>query len=255
MKLSQVAVQLYTLRNHLKTPTDIAATLRKVRAIGYEAVQLSGLGPIEDEELMRILDGEGLICCATHEGSTEILDQVDTVIAHLQKIGCRYTAYAWPAGIDFGNPDHITTLARKLDASAAAMARAGQVLTYHNHSLEFVHYQGKPVLEYIYSSTSHLQAEIDTYWVQAGGGNPVTWCERLKGRLPLLHIKDYACGADGKPFFAEIGHGNLDWDGIISAADGAGCLWYIVEQDTCPSDPFECLTRSFEYLGEKYRSK
>jgi hypothetical protein len=35
---------------------------------------------------------------------------------------------------------------------------------------------------------------------------------------------------------------------ILAAAEAAGCKWFIVEQDTCPSDPFECIKRSLDYL-------
>ena len=254
MKINQVAAQLYTLRDHLKTPEDIARSLKKVRAIGYQAVQVSGMGPIGEAELLKILDSEGLTCCATHEPGQVILDDTAKVIERLHKLGCRYTAYPYPAGVDFQKPDHIETLAKKLDDAGAAMAKAGQVLTYHNHANEFVHYQGRPVLDYIYAATNpaHLQGEIDTYWVQAGGGDSVAWCRKLKGRLPLLHLKDYGCSADGKPYFAEIGRGNLDWPAIIDAAKASGCQWFIVEQDDCPGDPFESLAISFRYLQEKF---
>ena len=254
MKINQIAAQLYTLRDHLKTPAEIAQTLKKVRAIGYLAVQVSGMGPIDEAELVRILDSEGLTCCATHEPSQVILDETAKVIERLQKLSCRYTAYPYPAGVDFQKPDHIATLAKKLDAAGAAMAKAGQVLAYHNHSGEFVRYKGRTALDAIYAKTDprHLQGEIDTYWVQAGGGDPVAWCRKLMGRLPLLHLKDYGCGADGKPFFAEIGRGNLNWRKIISAAKASGCQWFIVEQDVCPGDPFESLAISFRYLQEKF---
>jgi sugar phosphate isomerase/epimerase len=67
MKLSQVAIQLYTLRDFCKTAADFVATVRKVKQIGYDAVQISGVGPIENDELVRICRGEGLVICATHE--------------------------------------------------------------------------------------------------------------------------------------------------------------------------------------------
>jgi sugar phosphate isomerase/epimerase len=254
MKINQVAAQLYTLRDYLKTPTDIAQTLKKVSAIGYRAVQVSGMGPIDEAELVKILNGEGLTCCATHEPGHLILDETAKVIERLKKLDCRYTAYPFPAGIDFEKLDQIETLAKKLDAAGAAMAKAGQVLTYHNHSKEFVRHQGRTALEIIYATTDprHLQGEPDTYWIQAGGDNPVAWCKRLKGRLPLLHLKDYGCGADGKPFMAEIGNGNLNWTEIIAAAEASGCQWFIVEQDTCPVDPFESLAISFRYLQEQF---
>lgn len=254
MKITQIAAQLYTLRDYLKTPADIATTLKKVRAIGYEAVQVSGMGQIDEADLMKMLDGEGLTCCATHEPGKVILNETGKVIERLRKLGCRYTAYPFPEGIDFQQPDQIETLAKKLDTAGAALAQAGQVLTYHNHAHEFVRYRGRPALEFLYDATQprHLQGEIDTYWIQAGGGDPAAWCRKLQGRLPLLHLKDYGCGAEGRPFFAEIGQGNLDWAGIIGAAEASGCEWFIVEQDTCPGDPFESLAISFRYLQEKF---
>jgi len=253
MKISQVAAQLFTLRDYLKTSEDIARSLKKVRAIGYQSVQVSGMGPIDEVELLRILVNEGLNCCATHEPGKVILDETEKVIERLQKLGCRYTAYPFPGGIDFQKPGHIEALVKKLDAAGAAMAKAGRVLAYHNHANEFAHYQGQTVLEYIYSATNplHLQGEIDTYWVQAGGGDPVDWCRKLKGRLPLIHLKDYGCTSDGKSFFAEIGRGNLNWPEIIAAAEASGCQWFIVEQDVCPGDPFESLAISFRYIQEK----
>ena len=257
MKITQVAAQLYTLRDHLKTPADIAASLKKVRSIGYEAVQASGLGPIAEAELTRILKGEGLVLCATHEPSNEIRSETEKVIERLQKLGCNYTAYPYPAGVDFSKPADVDLLIKELDAAGEKMARAGQVLTYHNHAHEFYKFQGKPLLDYIYdkSNPRYLQGEIDTYWVQAGGGNPVDWCKKLKGRLPLIHLKDYGVGPDGKPFFAEIGNGNLDFHSIIAAAEDSGCEWFIVEQDVCPGDPFESLAISFQYVREKLVAK
>ena len=75
MKISQVAAQLYTLRDFTKTPADVATTLQKVRAIGYEAVQSSAVGPIDDAELLKLAKDNGLTICATHEGIGPLLDE------------------------------------------------------------------------------------------------------------------------------------------------------------------------------------
>jgi sugar phosphate isomerase/epimerase len=133
------------------------------------------------------------------------------------------------------------------------LQEAGLTLSYHNHAHEFMPFRGTTLLEYIYAQTSpqYLQGEIDTYWVQFGGGDPVDWCLRLKGRLPLLHMKDYTIQPDGKPTFASIGAGNLNWPAILGAAMAAGCEWFIVEQDTTPGDPFEAVKQSFEFIRGK----
>jgi sugar phosphate isomerase/epimerase len=101
MKMSQVAAQLYTLRDHLKTPDDIAKSLQKVAAIGYKAVQVSGMGPIPEEDLNAILKENGLVCCATHEPGDVIRQNPEKVVERLKKLNCRYTAYPYPGGVNW----------------------------------------------------------------------------------------------------------------------------------------------------------
>ena len=250
MKIDQVACQLYTLRDHLRTPADIAASLKKVAAIGYRSVQASSLGPIAEAELLTILKGEGLTLCATHEDSNTIRQDPQWVVDHLRKLECRYTAYPYPAGIDFTDRAQVDSLARDLDHAGKVLHDAGQVLAYHNHAIELLRLGDTTLLQYLYDQTDarYVQGEIDTYWIQYGGGDPVAWCERLQGRLPLLHMKDYQFTAADKPTYGEIGAGNLHWKKIIAAAEASGCEWFIVEQDTCPGDPFDSLRQSFEYI-------
>jgi len=252
MKLSQVAAQLYTVRDHLKTAADVAASLKKVREIGYQAVQISGMAPLPEAEVARMLTDNGLVCCATHEPGIRIIEEPQIVIDRLAALGCKYTAYPYPANVDFTTMAGIRDLAGKLDKSGAALRAAGQVLCYHNHAIEFYKVEGRTVLDHLYDLTdpNNLQGEPDTYWVQAGGGDCVAWCRKLAGRLPLLHLKDYGMTADNKPYFAEIGNGNLDWKPILAAAEASGCEWFIIEQDTCPGDPFDSLKISFEYVRD-----
>jgi sugar phosphate isomerase/epimerase len=252
MTLDQIAVQLYTLRDHCRTATDLAATAAKVRAIGYRAVQVSGVGPIPAAEIRRIMDSNGLIICATHEPAQEILDQPEKVIERLNVLGCSLTAYPYPAGVDFTRADDIEQLVRKLDASGAKLRAAGLTLGYHNHAIEFVKYRGAPVLEYIFAATSpeHIVAELDTYWVHYGGGDVTDWCRKLRGRQPFVHLKDYGFLPENRPTYCELGAGTLPLDRIVAEAEAGGCCWFIVEQDTCPGDPIESVAQSYRYLAE-----
>lgn len=252
MKINQVAAQLYTCRDLLKTPEDIAKTLKRVRKAGYTAVQVSGMGPIAEEELNRILEGEGLVCCATHESGDKILNDTPWVIDRLNKLKCKYTAYPFPAGIDFSSRESVFGLIPGLDRAGKALAEAGQVLCYHNHHQEFRKIDGKTVLDHFFDGTNpkYLQGEPDTFWVHYGGGDVVAWCEKLKGRLPLIHLKDYYIDDENKHGYCEIGYGNLDFKKIIAAAEKSGCEWFIVEQDVCPGDPVDSLEKSFRYIQE-----
>ena len=252
MKIAQVAAQLYTARDHMQTPSDIASSLKQIREMGYQAVQVSGLGPIDDAELARILNGEGLICCATHEAPDKILANPEAIIEKLNKLDCKYTAFPHPSGIKLDTLDDVKALAARLDAAGKTLFDNGKVLTYHNHSLEFRRFDGRLMLDVLYDETDprYLQGEIDTYWVQYGGGDPVEWCAKLADRLPLLHMKDYAVNAGGQPIMTEIGRGNLDWKRIITASEESGCEWFMIEQDICEVDSLLSLKLSFEYISE-----
>ena len=91
---------------------------------------------------------------------------------------------------------------------------------------------------------------LDTYWVQHGGGDVIAWMNKLAGRIDILHLKDMAM-AD-KQYITEIGQGNLNFDGIIETAEKIGVKHYVVEQDTCPGDPFDSLKISYDYIKSKY---
>jgi len=251
MNPSRIALQLYTLREHCRTAAELATTARKVRAIGYAAVEISGVGPIPEAEIVAIMKGEGLVISATHEDSVTILDHPEIAIERVHNLGAKFSAYPYPAGIAFDNPAQVSNLIRKLDRAGAKFRAAGLKLGYHNHAHEFYRPAGgATILEQIYAETSpeNLMAELDTYWVHRGGGNVVDWVARLKGRLPTLHLKDYKVNPQGEPTFCEIGAGTLPFPHIIAEAEASGCEWFIVEQDSTPGDPFVSIKQSFDYL-------
>ena len=255
LRLSQVAIQLYTLRDQCKTLPDFVAALKKVRDIGYRSVQLSGVA-VPHLDAKKALDDAGLTICATHEPGLEILEKPEAVCERLKSIGVTETAYPWPAGIDFKNEASVRKLAQGLDASGAIFTKHGINLSYHNHGIELTSFADTTVLDFIYRETKpeNLKAELDTYWIQYGGGDPAAWIEKLSGRVPILHLKDYAFSKEDKPVFAEVGHGNLNWPRILAAAEKAGTQWLVVEQDTCPGDPFVSIRKSYDFLKTKLQA-
>ncbi|RYX85230.1 sugar phosphate isomerase/epimerase [bacterium] len=248
MKINQVAAQLYTLRDQCKTPDDIARSLEKVAAMGYQSVQVSGLGPIENSALLQLAKDNGLTICATHESIDAILKTPEQVIEKLRALDCQHTAIGYPSGVDLGSLDSVLEFARSFEESAQKFVAAGMTASHHNHQHEFRKIDGKPVLQHILDNTTNVTLELDTYWVQYGGASPVEWNHIAKGRMPLLHLKDYMVNDKSAPQFAEIGNGNLPWPQIIASAEESGCTWFIVEQDTTPGDPFDSLKMSFDYI-------
>jgi sugar phosphate isomerase/epimerase len=252
MKIEQVALITYTIRDFIKTPEDFRASMKKIAEIGYKAVQISGMAHdvMPAEEIAAVCAENGLTICATHEPSLMVLNEPEKVVDRLKKLGTKYTAYPYPNDIDFSDVECREKLIQQLDHAGAVLREAGLVLTYHNHANEFYKWDGKPALQHIAEQTSpdNLHFEPDTYWVQLGGYDPAKWCQKLKGRMPLLHLKDVGVRVGNEPTMHEIGYGNLDFKSIIAAAEESDCEWFIVEQDACPGDPFDSLKMSFDYI-------
>lgn len=251
IKHSQLAAQLYTLRDFLKTPEDMAQTLAKVKEIGYEAVQLSGLGPMEDQVVADLIRESGLNPCASHDKAAMIFDDPEAVIARLDLIGCKHTAYPSPHLQTLDTRENVLEWISVLEKSAQKINAAGLTLSYHNHAREFCKFDGEIMLEMIYKYAPSLWVEIDTFWIQAGGQNPIDWINKFPGRQKLLHLKDFGIIANER-VMRPIGSGNLDWDGIFEAAEKSGVEYYIVEQDVCQKDPFESLADSYNFITGRF---
>jgi len=178
-------------------------------------------------------------------------------VEKLSILKCRHTAYPYPAGVDLTSMRSLKGFVRSLDAAGAALRAGGKTLSYHNHDLEFRRIRKTLILDYIYENTDpeNLKGELDTHWVQAGGGSVTSWCRRLAGRMPLIHLKDFALDDDRQRRFAEVGSGNMDWNEVVATAEECGVQWFIVEQDShwVDNDPFKSLRTSFRYLSELAR--
>lgn len=246
-----LAAQLYTVRQFCQTAEDLAASLKKIRAIGYTAVQVSAIGPIPDAEVKKMVDAEGLTICNTHVRPSEALwDNLDAVIAQHKLWDCKHVAIgSMPADFRAEGEDGFRRFAREGSEIGKKLAGAGLTFSYHNHSFELARFDGRTGLEILYeeSDPRFLQAEIDVYWIQHGGADPAAWIEKMSGRMPVVHLKDMVI-VDNVPTMAEVGEGNLNWQRILAACKAAGVEWYAVEQDICRRDPFESLKISYTNL-------
>jgi sugar phosphate isomerase/epimerase len=249
VKRSTIAAQLYTLRDYAKTAEDLAVTLRKVKAIGYEAIQVSGIGPIDPEVVKQLADENGLKICATHVSFDRLKNDFDKLVAEHKLWNCSYIGLGG-IPVEFrGSQEGYSTFAKEASVISNKLKEAGLQFIYHNHKFEFEKYNGKPALQILMeeSDASSFGFEIDTYWVHAGGASATDWIRKVAGRMGVVHLKDMAI-VDDKQVYAEIGEGNMPWPEIIQACRDIGVEWYVVEQDVCLRDPFESLAISFNNL-------
>ena len=252
MKIAQTSVQLFTVRHCMESERALASTLHKIKKIGYVAVEPVILD-YPEEALARIAREEGLVLSSALYPGDKILYEPQAVIDGLKSVACDYGVVGSPGSFALDSINALKAYADKLESVGSLFSEHGLRLVYHNHDREFQRIAGELILDYVYAHTGpdHLLAEIDTQWVQYGGQNPVAWCRKLKGRLPLLHLRDYHIVGKREVACTAVGSGNIDFPPIVRAAEASGCHWFIVEIDLGEEPPFDALQESFDYIREK----
>ncbi|MFP4381433.1 MAG: sugar phosphate isomerase/epimerase family protein [Candidatus Sumerlaeia bacterium] len=245
-----VGVQLFTLREYCKSLEDFQKTIKKVADMGYPCVQISGVANVSDEDVIKVVEDNGLTIGSTHVGWNQFTDDTDALITKHELWKCKHPAIGGIHGAKAG-PEGIREFIKELAPVAEKLKAAGMDFSYHNHSHEFVKYDGKSIMDILFEETSadQLNFEIDTYWVQHGGSDPAMWIEKCKGRIPVVHYKDMSITADREQRFAPVGEGNLNWERIVQATLDVGAEYIFIEQDQCyDQDPFDALAASFRNL-------
>jgi sugar phosphate isomerase/epimerase len=237
-------------------------TLRKVSAIGYNAVEISQIpmSPENVAELDRSRSELGMdvaalsVAMETPKGrpGDSLQDDFDKIVDDAKRLDSkllRIGMLPFPAMRSLGA---VIDFAKQANEYAERLQEQGLGLYYHNHHIEFAKFDGKYMLDIIAENSPAMGMEIDVHWVQRGGLDPVRTLQKYAGRTAMVHLKDYRIGqlpesafglldsGDIMGFmsefknvvqFAEVGEGNLDFPSIIDASQAAGAQYMLVEQD------------------------
>ena len=248
----EISAQLFTTYEFCKDLDSFAQTLKKVADIGYKSVQVSGTCDYEPEWLNEELKKNGLKCALTHISGDKLQSDIVKVAKNHDIFDCKYVGLGWYGFVDEDGAEHYDEFVRAYKPVVKGLKENGKYFMYHNHDGEFQKIGGKLIIEKLAEdfSADEMGYTIDTFWVQVGGGDPAQWIEKLSGRVPCIHLKDYAhSGKRYNPIMVPVGEGNLNFDRIIEKAESSGTKYLIVEQDNCNGeDPFDCLKRSYDYL-------
>ena len=243
----KIGAQFFTIRDFCKTLEDFDESLKKVADIGYRNVQISGTCAFEAQWLKERLDKYGLRCVITHTPADRLKGETEKVVEDHGVFGCDYIGLGW-YGFHKGDPkEALEAFCAEYEPVAKSIKDGGKYFMYHNHDSEFIKLDGKPMLRHLSERfpADEMGFTLDTYWIQRGGGDPAYWIDEFSGRVPCIHLKDYAYDAK----MSVVGEGNINFDRVFDAAEKAGTKFLLVEQDDCNGEnPFDCLRRSFEYL-------
>lgn len=238
--------QLYSARN-FQPWEDVLKTLA---ALGYK--QVEGFGAVYDDPaaFRALLDENGLAMPSGHFG----IDLLETDFARVEKIattlGIKLIACPWlePAERPT-DADGWRALGRRLEAIGTKARDAGFEFAWHNHDFEFAPLaDGAVPLRLMLEAAPGIGWEMDVAWVIRGGCAPLSWIDEFGSRILAVHVKDIAAHgtAPGEDGWCDVGHGSVDWAGLLMALRNRTPARHFVMEHDNPADFERFARRSIE---------
>lgn len=222
--LFSLHLQLHSLRR--ETVADAEGTVRQVRGLGFDGVEIVHTYGWTAERWQIVLAESGLRVVAAHV-SLEALEGDLACLDFYRALGIRQLVVtAIPRATQSAERYHDG--ARRLNVIARRLATEGFSLTYHNHEFEFRWSEvpgGRNGLEILLDETDPALVgfEFDTFWLAHAGQDPVEFIRRHAARTRLIHAKDFR-RVDRKDVPA--GQGDVDFRTLLSLCEDHG--WPVV---------------------------
>jgi sugar phosphate isomerase/epimerase len=270
--MDKIYVQMYSFASF--SPADNEKNFAAAAELGFTGVELFGPNfAMQPQELADMLTKYRLEAVSLHAGT----DMIEGLISHAKTLGLKYMGI----GMNY-IPDAQAAhqYAERLNQIGEECSKHGIMLTYHNHTQEFMDCDGKTIMDILVENTNPawVGIELDAGWCAAAGMDPIAFVNKHAGRVKLIHLKeskevigvqppmnpaDMKLDETGRPVFSEkqikemeyaqsincpAGEGLVDWKKLKEAADAQGCAAYIVERErTYAKERFDCLKEDIEY--------
>jgi sugar phosphate isomerase/epimerase len=250
----EIGIQIYTIREQLTA--DLEGSMKKLAQIGYNSIEAAGFAKSDagyqfygksPKDYKKMLADNGQFLLASH--TVFELETADAVCAAHVEAGCRYIVYPFLPEQYRQNLDGYKATGLMLSKLGEAAKRNGLQFAYHNHNFEYTDMEGQVPMDVMMTNTdaTNVKFELDIYWIEKAGKDPIAYFNKYPGRFELWHVKDMT--NDAEKFFAPVGSGTIDWPKVFAAREKSGMKHFFVEQDRTKGDMWEDITKSYNFLN------
>jgi sugar phosphate isomerase/epimerase len=239
--MAHIGLMLYTVR--AESTRDFEGTLRAVAGMGYEGVELHELHGHEPRQVRGWLDELGLTAAGRHISLGALESRLPELADEAETLGTPRVIVPWIEPL--ASSAQAQAMADRLEAAADRAASLGVELGFHNHDGELRPLEdGRTFLERVLERRLFL--ELDLGWAWWAGIDPAALLEETRGRVPLVHVKDFR--TRGEHSYCPVGDGSVGYEQVAPAAVAAGVEWLLVEQDEADGSALEAARRSLAAL-------
>ncbi len=247
-----LGAQFYSIRTECQTPEALYASMRKIKEIGYDIIQISGVCDIEAERLKAYSDELGLPITATHKPYDLIVNDTENLIAYHKTIGCNTIGLGGMPTEYRASLEACREFIKNMKEPVKKIIDAGLRFSYHNHAFEFEDKGGSNLFELLFEEFPEADFLPDVYWIKFGGYDPLATLERIakSGRVTNVHFKDMKEAPNGP--ICPCGEGVIDFAPLAKLCKEYGIVNIQVEQDNAPQlgDVFVQMKSSYDHLDK-----
>lgn len=246
-------VQTYTFRRSIGN--DPAKTLDTIKAMGFTEIEGGG-GRIAPEDFKRLCDERGISIPSTGADYGQLVRAPDSIVMRAKALGSKYVMCAWiPHENGVLTIENAKKAVEDFNKAGKYLKENGLIFCYHAHGYEFQPYEDGTLLDYIFKNTNpeYVSFEMDIFWIQFGGGDPVALLKKYGDRWKLMHLKDMRkgikkdlTGGTSQENDVAFGTGQMDIPSILKEAKKLGIKHYFIEDES--SNIIEQLPISIAYL-------
>jgi sugar phosphate isomerase/epimerase len=229
----------YTFRKSFAN--SVPATLDTIKMMGFTEIEGGG-GRMPPEEFKKLCNERGLSIPGTGAGYEQLVSKTDSVIYRARILGAKYVMCAWiPHTTGSFNFENAKKAVEDFNRVGKILKENGLIFCYHAHGYEFWPHENGTLLDYIINNTNpeYVSFEMDVFWIQFGGGDPVALLKKYGDRWKLIHLKDLKKGAKkdltgltGPENNVPLGEGELDIPGILREANKIGIKHFFIEDES-----------------------
>jgi sugar phosphate isomerase/epimerase len=240
-----IALQLYSVREDCQR--DFAGALKAVAKMGYEGVEFAGIYGPSPTETRKMLDALGLKVAGAHIGLDALLgDQFKRTVEFHRTLGNQFLIAPGLPEERRNSKAAWRETGRLFSEIAEKLKSFGMKPGSHNHAVEVSPIEGEIAWDVFFSNCSPaVVMQLDTGNALHAGMDPVRMLEKHPGRAVTVHLKEDSKTNDK----ALVGEGDVRWTDVFTLCETTGATqWYIVEQESYPYSPLECVDRCLKWL-------
>ena len=242
-----IALQLYSLREAIAAE-GFVAVVEEVAKMGFAGVETAGFPGTTAKEAAKLFADLGLAVPSAHI-AMPLGDSKSEVLDTMAVLGAKQITSPSIGQEPYQSIDGIKKACERFNQANAVARESGYTFAIHNHWMEFQDVEGRNAFDVLLENLDQtVLFQLDTYWIQTAGKDPVQIIKKLGQRAPTLHIKDGPCTRE-EPMLA-FGEGKMDIPALVDAG-GQATEWLIVELDRCATDMAEAVEKSYTYMINK----